>query len=329
MNFYDAYQQSAKSNKMADMEFNPQLLIPNTYKYAENDHMQDNYQSSVDFLHLLAGGNVMDNQIFSFSFLPIDCHVILYTYSGGGRICAAGKNITLTEKSLIFFDCSQKFSLQSMVLPWNFKLFFIQGQNLNLYKPILSFPDKCIFSIPEHSPILRDFSELISIPCNYTMQDLIKMHRLLTDILCLLAMSSKTKSEVLPENIPPYLYEMKDHIDNHFAEPFSLDSCEETLNISKYRLCREFSKYFGDSPAHYLKTIRLNKAKEMLLTTDLNIHEISSLVGYENVNHFINLFKKDTAVTPNAYRLKAVSAMPVALSARTAEQSEQDIKSRD
>lgn len=312
MNFYDAFQQSVKSNKMVDMEFSPMFLIPNLYKYAENSYIQESYQASVDFMHMLAGGNVLANQFFSFSFLPIDCYIILYTYNGGGRICTSGKNITLSEQTLVFFDCSQKFSLQSMVLPWNFKIFFIQGQNLNLYKPILSFPDNCLFAIPEYSPVIRGFSELISIPSQYNFKDLIKMHKILTDILCTLSITlnsdEQTPSENVPSNLPPYLYELKDYIDNHYSEPFSLDNCEDLLKISKYRLCREFSKYFGDSPAHYLKTIRLEKAKELLLNTDLNIYEISTQVGYENVNHFINLFKKETSTTPNAYRSKAASS---------------------
>ena len=46
----------------------------------------------------------------------------------------------------------------------------------------------------------------------------------------------------------------------------------------------------------------IEKAKEMLLNTDLTVHEISSKTGFENVNHFINLFKRNTGLTPNVFR---------------------------
>jgi AraC-like DNA-binding protein len=39
-----------------------------------------------------------------------------------------------------------------------------------------------------------------------------------------------------------------------------------------------------------------------LLSGDKRIHEIANEVGYENTNHFINLFKKETGLTPAAYR---------------------------
>lgn len=43
-------------------------------------------------------------------------------------------------------------------------------------------------------------------------------------------------------------------------------------------------------------------AKNLLLSTDKHIHEIASELGYENTNHFINLFKKETGLTPMVYR---------------------------
>ena len=50
----------------------------------------------------------------------------------------------------------------------------------------------------------------------------------------------------------------------------------------------------------------MEAAKKMLLTTDNTVHEISSKVGYDNVNHFINLFKKENGVTPSVFRQKAL-----------------------
>lgn len=48
------------------------------------------------------------------------------------------------------------------------------------------------------------------------------------------------------------------------------------------------------------------EAKKILLTTDFSIHEVSSMIGYENTNHFINLFKKYVGSTPGKFRQKAL-----------------------
>lgn len=59
---------------------------------------------------------------------------------------------------------------------------------------------------------------------------------------------------------------------------------------------------FGSPPVRYLNLRRLEAATHLLLTTDRRIHEISFDVGFENTNHFINLFKRETGTTPQAYR---------------------------
>ncbi len=48
--------------------------------------------------------------------------------------------------------------------------------------------------------------------------------------------------------------------------------------------------------------MRIERAKELLLNTDEKIVDISQMVGIENPNHFIRLFKEKTGVTPLTYR---------------------------
>lgn len=92
--------------------------------------------------------------------------------------------------------------------------------------------------------------------------------------------------------MPSYLLSIKNQMDTGYAEPLSLDDLETTYRISRYRICREFSLHYGESPMHYLNSRRIDAAKKLLLTTDLSVHEVGSQVGIENTNHFINLFKK-------------------------------------
>ncbi len=81
-----------------------------------------------------------------------------------------------------------------------------------------------------------------------------------------------------------------------------MEELEEQYHISKYRICREFSAAFGLPPLKYLNKRRIEAAQNLLLSGDKRIHEIAADVGYENTNHFINLFKKETGLTPLVYR---------------------------
>ncbi len=72
--------------------------------------------------------------------------------------------------------------------------------------------------------------------------------------------------------------------------------------ISRYRLCREYIAAFSISPLKDFNLVRIEEAKKLLLNTNLQVQEISSRIGYENVNHFIRLFKAETGMTPGAFR---------------------------
>lgn len=112
------------------------------------------------------------------------------------------------------------------------------------------------------------------------------------------------------DTIPDYLREIHHLFDTQYGENYSLDELENTYSVSKYRICREFSKYYGVSPVQYLNHKRIEEAKKLLLTTNDTIHEIGSKVGIHNTNHFINLFKRETGATPLAFKQDA----PVSIS---------------
>jgi YesN/AraC family two-component response regulator len=51
-----------------------------------------------------------------------------------------------------------------------------------------------------------------------------------------------------------------------------------------------------------IQTIKLDKAIELLVSSDLKINDISEVVGYENTTYFIRTFKKLYGISPNKYR---------------------------
>ena len=102
--------------------------------------------------------------------------------------------------------------------------------------------------------------------------------------------------------LPAHVYQMKVLFDEEYDKNHNLNDLEESLNISKYRLCRDFSKYIGVSPLQYLNAVRIRQAKDLQTNSPYTVHKIGSMVGIPNTTHFINLFKEDTGVTPLQYR---------------------------
>lgn len=92
-------------------------------------------------------------------------------------------------------------------------------------------------------------------------------------------------------------------LDNSLEDPsFSLDTLSETIGMSAAYMCRIYKQYTGRTIMDILVSKRMEKAKELLVNTDLPINEIAIKVGYRNSTYFYRVFKKENGVTPNEFR---------------------------
>lgn len=64
----------------------------------------------------------------------------------------------------------------------------------------------------------------------------------------------------------------------------------------------QFKKHTGKTVVEYLKSIKMNKACELLKDTDTPIIEISNILGYASLSHFNRIFKEYLGTTPVSYR---------------------------
>ena len=74
------------------------------------------------------------------------------------------------------------------------------------------------------------------------------------------------------------------------------------MNTSYRTLSRKFTAETGMSISDKLTEIRLEKAKELLISTKLSMYDIASLSGYENEFYFSRIFKQKEKISPKAYR---------------------------
>lgn len=62
-----------------------------------------------------------------------------------------------------------------------------------------------------------------------------------------------------------------------------------------------FIKQYGVSPVKYVTMMRVEKAKELLLTKLYSVTEVAEMCGFENIYYFSNVFKKATGISPKNY----------------------------
>jgi transcriptional regulator GlxA family with amidase domain len=78
-----------------------------------------------------------------------------------------------------------------------------------------------------------------------------------------------------------------------------------TLHISSSHLRHLFKKELGVAPRHYVKVLRLRKAKELLENTFLSVKEVMVAVGVSDLSHFVRDYKERYAETPSQARARA------------------------
>lgn len=91
-------------------------------------------------------------------------------------------------------------------------------------------------------------------------------------------------------------------IEEHYAEPISVDDIAASAALSKYHFSRLFREETGTSPHEYLAALRLRYAKELILETSLSVETVAAKCGFSTASHFIRAFKKEMKFTPASYR---------------------------
>lgn len=81
------------------------------------------------------------------------------------------------------------------------------------------------------------------------------------------------------------------YIHTHYADELSLKDIVDAGMMSIAQCNRCFNKMLNVTPYEYLIQYRLQKATNLLKDATLNVTEISEIVGFNNVTHFIQVFK--------------------------------------
>jgi len=94
----------------------------------------------------------------------------------------------------------------------------------------------------------------------------------------------------------------KDFLDSFHAEELPLNEVARAACVSPYHFHRLFREAFGETPNQYLQRKRLERARELLKSTDQGVTEISMDVGFESSTSFSTLFRKTFGYSPREYR---------------------------
>ncbi len=95
---------------------------------------------------------------------------------------------------------------------------------------------------------------------------------------------------------------IKIYIQHNYQKNLTQDFIASLFYLNRSYLSTLFKQKTGMKFVDYLNEVRIKKAKELLLSTDLKMYQISKSCGYDNSKYFFRIFKKMVGLTPEKYR---------------------------
>ena len=228
-----------------------------------------------------------------------DSFLIMFIVNGTCTITLNGNDETAGADDIILLDCYEPHQYSTETGCESFWLHFdgpvcrgycehiIQSQG-----HILS-PENTSSIRQQLTKIYRTFQNRLPIVEAELSRDITG---LLTDLLLY-----STKKETAPTK-KQSLSDTITYINEHFAEPLTLNELADLASLSPYYFTRVFTEQTGLTPHRYLTAVRLNAAKFLLKTTSVPVKEIGFSCGFGSESSFCTTFRKWEHVTPSEYR---------------------------
>lgn len=228
---------------------------------------------------------------------------ILYVLSGRISVIMAGNSITLNTEDFMVFNPYEHHDLYQE--PGTHLLsVYISAQIIRMADIGLI---RCCSQLHreqgDYFPLIR--AKLAMLYKNGTDQMADRKLHILSEIYGLLAILKQQfqahgKQTLTPEK--GILYKILRYTAEHYSEDITLQSVADAIFLSRGHLSRVFQKEMGMQFSEYLRTLRLNKAARLLISTDLPVTDVALECGFSNINTFIANFKQIYESTPGAYR---------------------------
>ena len=256
-------------------------------------------------LHLQEIGSLKAIQSHTSKREGLVSYLFFMVLSGSGVLKYDGKEYSLSSGACVFIDCRKPYSHSThpddlWILQW---IHFDGPEMASIYSKYQERGGRVVFcpqttSAEQIGVVWQSLFEVAG-SSDYMRDMLINQH--LSTLLTLLMSESWHPEDQRQQASRTDLTAIKTWIDENYAEDITLDSLSNRFFINKYHLSKTFKVQYGVTLQHYLQTVRITHAKQLLRFSDKTIEEISLSCGIETA-YFSRKFKELEGVSPSVYR---------------------------
>ena len=177
-----------------------------------------------------------------------------------------------------------------------FYMFYVQSKN-----KIVVFEE----GHPVHDTLSQymqeSYDEYISKDVCYKLPIRANIYLMMTSLLRYYCGSKNELDRMIYHNVMR-LRPIITYIAEHYKEKIYIETMSEMITVSPDYFTKMFKDSIGRTPIDYINGLRINRAMQMLATTDTSVNDISDELGFSNSNYFHKIFKQYMETSPAAYR---------------------------
>jgi AraC-like DNA-binding protein len=118
----------------------------------------------------------------------------------------------------------------------------------------------------------------------------------------LLAEMSRATATAAARDVPRWLTQARDLLHAHFTENLSLDMVAAAAGVHPAHLTRAFRRHYRETIGDYVRGLRVEYARHLLVATDAPLSQIALDAGFADQAHLSRSFRRRTGMTPGAFR---------------------------
>lgn len=254
-------------------------------------------------LHLQEIGELQALAPHTSSRSNLQSYLFFIVLSGEGELSYEGRKYSLEPGDMVFLDCRKAYSHTTSEKLWSLRWCHFYGPSLSsIYDKYCERGGRPVFRATDTAPFLNTLDSLYNLASG---SDYIRDMRINEELnkLCTLLMEQSWHPEdkkAAPKR--QSVSDVKEYLDQHYAERLTLDELSRQFFIDKYYLAKTFKSQFGLPITTYLQNIRITKAKQLLRFSDKRVEEIGYEVGLGAPAYFSRVFKNVEGVSPQKYR---------------------------
>jgi len=232
----------------------------------------------------------------------IDTYVFQYTLSGFGMIEINGGRYSVKpgEAFIVEVPSNHRYYFPQESDKWEFIFLTLEGNEASKCWKYIEVENGSILKVPPDSKLIELLFEIYQNTKEQKITDAYYASSKAYQFIMEMYRFARNIEEV--ENFSIQITKALSFIQSNYHEPITLDDIADAAGYSRFYFIKQFKRKLKMPPMQYLMKIRIQKAVELLRSTNSSVSDIAYKVGFSNANYFNKVFRKTIGVSAGAFR---------------------------